>query len=220
MGLIPTVTCRRCRREYSAIRSKCPYCGARKGTTARRPAPETTVREEEDPYPENRRSGQAPRRRPERGTSANARAQMVIGLVILAAIIAGVIALISLNIEEEMPAPSPPPSSSIVPTTPTPDVTETPTPEPAAEVTSITFTTGGAALPFGDQFTMSGAGSTIQLGATVYPMNPSAEIEWASDDESIITVDSTGLVTATGIGWANITATCGGYTATCKVWVQ
>lgn len=217
MGLIPTVTCRRCHREYPALRGKCPYCGTKKGRPAARPASEATPGE-------GSRPAQQPRRRPEppaRGTNPNANIQMIIGLVILGAILAGVIALISLNTgEEKAPAATPTPSSSIIPSTPTPDATETPSPEPSFEVTSITFTSNGAALPFGDQFTMSGAGSTIQLGATVYPMNPSAEIVWASDNESIVTVSSTGLVTATGTGWANITATCGGFTATCKVWVQ
>lgn len=219
MGLIPTVTCRRCHREYPALRSKCPYCGTRKGKPTPRPKAEATPKE-------GHRSTQQPRRRPAppvRGANPNAKIQMILGLVILGAILAGVIALISLNTgEETLPTatPSPTPSSSITPSTPTPDATVTPSPEPSFEVTSITFTSNGAALPFGDQFTMSGAGSSIQLGATVYPMNPNAEVVWASDNEAIVTVNSTGLVTATGTGWANITATCGNCTATCKVWVQ
>ncbi len=27
MSVIPKITCRRCGREYSGLRSRCPYCG-------------------------------------------------------------------------------------------------------------------------------------------------------------------------------------------------
>lgn len=47
-------------------------------------------------------------------------------------------------------------------------------------------------------------------------------VTWKSDNESVATVDESGLVTAVGNGTANITATTedGNYTATCKVTVE
>ena len=242
MGLIPTVTCRRCRREYSALRSRCPYCGTRKTKTASRPAGEDAApryageytapsHTEEEYASHTERAGTAPRQRtapsrrpaaPRTGRSPNTTAkwQLIFGLIILAAIMVAVIALISSSINGEPEAsPTATPANSITPSTPTPDATITPSVAPTQTVTSITFTSGGAPLPFENQFAMS-QGSTIQLGASVYPLSDNLEITWASSDESIVTVDATGLVTAVSPGWATISATCGGFTAECQVWVQ
>ena len=30
MGIIPRVTCRRCGRQFSGVRNRCPYCGTRR----------------------------------------------------------------------------------------------------------------------------------------------------------------------------------------------
>ena len=64
-------------------------------------------------------------------------------------------------------------------------------------------------------------GQTETLSATVEPENTTdAKIVWASDDETIATVSEDGIVTAVMVGIANITATCGEATATCKVSVS
>ena len=64
-------------------------------------------------------------------------------------------------------------------------------------------------------------GQTETLSATVEPENTTdAKIVWASDDETIATVSEDGIVTAVMVGIANITATCGEVTATCKVSVS
>ncbi len=66
--------------------------------------------------------------------------------------------------------------------------------------------------------------STLQLTATVLPEDCwNNTVIWTSDNESVAIVDGDGLVTAVGIGEANITATAAdgsGVTATCKVTVS
>lgn len=58
-------------------------------------------------------------------------------------------------------------------------------------------------------------GGTVQLSARAVDRNgnevptPSAEFAWSSTDESIVTVDQGGLVTAVGVGTAEVEATLG-----------
>ena len=64
---------------------------------------------------------------------------------------------------------------------------------------------------------------TAQLSATIAPEDAdNRNVTWTSDNEEVATVDENGLVTAVGVGEANITATAAdgsGVTATCKVTV-
>jgi uncharacterized protein YjdB len=65
--------------------------------------------------------------------------------------------------------------------------------------------------------------SIMQLTATITPENADNKtVIWTSDDNSVATVSSTGLVRAIAEGQATITATAedGGYTARCTVTVQ
>ena len=65
-------------------------------------------------------------------------------------------------------------------------------------------------------------GERKQLTATVLPLNATNKsVEWSSSDESVATVDNSGLVTAVGDGTATITVTTndGGFTDTCFVTV-
>lgn len=62
--------------------------------------------------------------------------------------------------------------------------------------------------------------ATFQLMATLSPANATNQgVTWTSADPSIVTVDSTGLVTGVAIGGTTITVTTvdGGFTATCTV---
>ena len=68
-------------------------------------------------------------------------------------------------------------------------------------------------------------GSTIQLNATVYPENASnVTVGWTSSNTSVATVNSSGLVTAKGLGNATVTVTAKGengeFTDTCEVTVM
>ncbi|MCI6646561.1 MAG: Ig-like domain-containing protein [Oscillospiraceae bacterium] len=66
------------------------------------------------------------------------------------------------------------------------------------------------------------AGDQVQLAASVYPLSPDGEtyeITWTSSDESVCTVDKTGLVTGQGGGGkAVVTATCYGISASVTVY--
>ena len=64
-------------------------------------------------------------------------------------------------------------------------------------------------------------GQTGQLTATITPDNTTDKtITWRSDNEAIAKVDTDGTVTAVSVGVANITASCGEVSATCKVTVN
>ena len=68
--------------------------------------------------------------------------------------------------------------------------------------------------------TMTTAWQTEQLTATITPADAvNKNIVWSSSDESVATVDNTGLVTYVDRGNCTITVTAvdGGYTATCSV---
>jgi len=87
--------------------------------------------------------------------------------------------------------------------------------EPVYDVKSVVLDKSELSLAVGD---------TAQLTATCTP--DTAEdltVGWTTSDESIATVDSTGLVTAVVAGEANITAVSNdepGISATCKITVE
>lgn len=60
-------------------------------------------------------------------------------------------------------------------------------------------------------------GQTEQLTATLSPAGSNSTVTWSSSDESIVTVDQTGLVTAVAAGKATVTATAEGKSASCEV---
>lgn len=81
-------------------------------------------------------------------------------------------------------------------------------------VTSVTLDQSTLALE---------TGSTGQLAATVEPATADQSVTWTSDNESVATVDQSGLVTAVAEGSANITATSdadGTMSDTCAVTVS
>lgn len=60
-------------------------------------------------------------------------------------------------------------------------------------------------------------GQTEQLTATLTPAGSNSEITWKSSDESVASVNGSGLVTAKKAGKATITATAEGKSASCTV---
>ena len=88
MGFIPQTTCRRCQRQFSVLRARCPHCGTKRTEEGGRTQPTTG---------EVQRSAQNP----------NAKWQMIFGAILLAAVIIAVIALVSISL---MPEPEPTPS--------------------------------------------------------------------------------------------------------------
>jgi len=63
-------------------------------------------------------------------------------------------------------------------------------------------------------------GRTLQLSATLQPNGATGSISWSTSNNSVASVSSAGLVTAKGMGNATITATVGGYSATCSITVN
>ena len=61
--------------------------------------------------------------------------------------------------------------------------------------------------------------ATYQLSAVKEPVNAAGSLTWASDNETVATVDNTGKVTAHAQGTAIITVTCGTKSASCTVMV-
>ena len=64
-------------------------------------------------------------------------------------------------------------------------------------------------------------GNTLQLAATISPSNATEKnVTWSSSNTTVASVSPTGLVTAKAEGSSNITASCGGKSATCKITVK
>ena len=212
MSLIPNTVCRRCHREYPAIRGRCPYCGTKKPREVKRSLPESDSAV--------------------RGTEAARQAaesmnwQMLIGGVLLVCVIAAVIAIISVNLKskidlsKEAAAAEAKAAQIAAETTaiPAPTATPTPSPTPTPPITSISITYGGRDMSEGF---MEPAGTQIDLDAQVYPLTENPEITWTSSDESVAVVDDNGVVTVVGSsGSCVITATAGAVSATCPVWAR
>lgn len=200
MSFIPRITCRRCGRQYSGIRSRCPYCGTRRVKASdRSPAPTPGVGQE---------SPAAAR------AAVNTKWQMIFGAILLVAVILAVIVLVSTSLNGAAKAtPTPSPSFSITPQTPPP----TPTPSPTPTVTSVTIMYYADAI---EDFTISAPGNTLVLSANVFPTEIEApELKWSSSDEAVATVADDGTVTGVGPGSCTITVECYGITdtTTCRV---
>ncbi len=74
-----------------------------------------------------------------------------------------------------------------------------------------------------EEVTLSGEGSTYKLTATVSPSDAEDQsVTWTSGDTDVVTVSEDGTLTAVSVGDAvvTVTATDGGYTATCTVKVR
>ena len=86
------------------------------------------------------------------------------------------------------------------------------TAEPETPLTALSLDAGEITLP---------AGGTHQFVLTLDPLDWAGTVTWTSSDESVATVDSTGLVTKVNTsqttGQATITVTAGGLTAQCAV---
>lgn len=63
---------------------------------------------------------------------------------------------------------------------------------------------------------LTSIGATKTLTATLTPADTTDVLHWSTSDSDVATVVD-GVVTATGLGSATITATCGNYSATCVI---
>lgn len=206
MGVIPQITCRRCRKKYSGLRSRCPYCGTKKASYSTRTPADTSAAAQGPDSPARSRADQ------------NAKWQFIFGCVVLAAVIVAVIVLItsSLSAEKDPPPVSTPPVTETTPPPPPSTPPPTPSPSPTPQVDSVIISYLSQEKK---EFTMR-VGDTIPLTATVYPLHVLAEVVWSSTDEGVCTVDQTGAVVGVGAGTAYVQATAGAVTQQCKVIVR
>ena len=202
MSVIPKITCRRCGREYSGLRSRCPYCGTSRSRSAERIPLRTSSENAGTPAAEH--------------AAVNTKWQMLFGGILLIAVVAAVIVLITVSLNagknaSASAAPTPPATvSSAAPVT-----TPTPTPTPTPSVTSITITFLGSKRT---EFAAK-VGDEVPLRTTIYPTGGDQTVTWSSKDESIATVSDKGVVTGVGKGTTTITAECGGVKADCTVYI-
>jgi hypothetical protein len=80
--------------------------------------------------------------------------------------------------------------------------------EPVTPPTAIAYVQGGVTFHYVGQQRRIGIMATFADGSTEDVSN-STQLTWSSDTPSVVTVDSTGLITAQGPGTANVTATFG-----------
>jgi len=221
VGIISEVKCARCDRKYSGVRSRCPYCGARRIGSGK-------YSEEGD----------------------NTRGKMIIGVLILAVLVvaAGVLLFTTPRPEDELERdPSPqisdedpsrmpgdtdninmPGLTSPDPSPSEPEETddETPTPTPV-QVQSIEITYAGTKM---EDFSEP-VGKKTPLRIRVEPPGAEvdAEIIWTSSDTSVFEVVADNLegtaasVTITGTGSARhaiLTVSIGDIEAQCDVRIR
>lgn len=206
MGLIPQVTCRRCKHKYSALRQRCPKCNTR------------IVRQ----------SSRVPGTTPDtvKGTAANAKVaenrkwQLIFGAILIAAVIIAFIVMITVSVNSAdsdtiNSRPDVPEMSAV----PTPAPTNAAAPADTPEITQLQI------FYFSDDKTGSGftatVGSNTPLSPRWYPQNLlNVDYTWSSSDESVATIGEDGVVHAVGTGTATITLTCYGMSAQTTVYVR
>ncbi len=207
MGVISEVKCSRCDRRYSGFRGRCPYCGARRSKRGKRA---------ED--------------------TENAKAKLIIGVILLVVLIGATMVLIFTNIPESPSDAAETPSGGVIDEGPllpddsdidevtssdNPDDTieETPSPSPSPEIViqEVLITYGGE--PKTDVTLKVGESQPFRFKTV-----PEVELEgkkatWESSDESVFMVVD-GRVTGVGAGQATLKCTVDGVTGECIVRVR
>ena len=200
MSFIPRVTCRRCGRQFSGIRGRCPYCGTRRVKQSDRVPGPTPGEDSSTP------SGQR--------AAVNARWQMIFGGILLVAVILAVVVLVSLSLNgtgttkttPTLPATSPTDNYVVTPP-PTPTVVPTPTPT----IDSVTLYWGDSVLA--DDITLS---DPLTLTAYIWPQTVSISAEdilWSTSDPNVVSIEVNSedpkfcTITAEGAGSCEVTLT-------------
>ena len=209
MSIVSEIKCARCDRKYSGIRSRCPYCGARRIGRGK-------YSEEPD----------------------NTKGKMLISVLIMSVLVvaAGVLLFTqSVDADDSLGEPyvDDPPSAGLNITEgdntilggdnphqpPPPSPTPTPSPTPQPEIRSVRITFAGSVT---EDFTMN-VGDRLALRVRVDPPDLDKEITWRSTDTSVFEVvpDGTDGISATvtgiGAGRARVFVTVGDVEAECIV---
>ena len=213
MAIVDEIKCARCDRKYSGVRSRCPYCGARRIGQGK--------------YSEN---------------IDNTKGKMLICILIMAVMVAAVGALLITTPAPEVdmpmiPSTEEPPASPLlsgddgftsIPGIPLPSPTPTPeveipqqTPQP---IDSITITYDGRRR---DDITAR-VGEKVPLAVRIEPPGVEFEgdIEWTSSNPGVFDVvkenteGTRAVVTGIGVGTATLTVTVRGTEVTCIIRVN
>lgn len=194
MDFLPKVTCRRCHRQYSAIRSRCPQCGTKKVRAGDRAVSVAGSPDE------------------------NMKWQFIFGVSIVSAVILSVMALVLIGIRggtivEPTPTVTEAPTETLPPT-------PSPSPTPFVEKLTITFQ-GSERKEFAMVLTnptIELSADVYPLGGSFAPKWSTSNEEIITVARNGDT--SYYIVTAHSTGTAEVIVTCGGMTARCKVYVK
>ena len=204
--IIPQVTCRKCQRQYSSLRGRCPHCGTKKARQASRTAADTA----------SVKAGTASRAK----VTSNAQWQLIFGVILIVAVIVSVIALISMSLGDGEPhvrgTPTPSaPAETYSPTHTLPPATPTPIP-----VQGIELAYEGTVLT---EFAALRTGPT-PIKALIYPIELDATVTWSVGNEAVIRIEEIDKnkvnVFAVGTGNTKLVAECGGIRAEVSVYVS
>ena len=222
MGILSEVKCGRCDRRYSGLRSKCPYCGTRRG---------------------NKR---AKRSTDESGSTW----KLVIGLLLLLILIVAVVTLVVSSLsegkgeaeekKEEVTDPvdvnniddgvtemsNEPEQSSEQESEKSEE--EPLVPEPTSIVLeSLIMTYSGEEIAYTgydtDYEISMDKGDTLRLGYEATPADlelQPGDVVWASSDINSVVILQTGEVTVVGDSSATVSVTIGNLTKTCYIRVE
>ena len=208
MSFIPRVTCRRCGRQYSGLRGRCPYCGTRRVKQSDR-VPATSA-------------GADPATPAGERAASNSRWQLIFGGILLLAVILAVVVLVSISLNGSTApgAVNTPVIPSMTPPAETqPIITQPPVETPSPQVDSVTIYVAGQSVDELDgQFAMNpdynGPGNTQTVSVAIFPatVNAAGYIEWSSSDPDVISVTpneggTTCTLTQLGEGTIAITVT-------------
>jgi len=213
MSIISEVKCARCDRKYSGLRSRCPYCGARRIGRGK-------YSEEAD----------------------NSKGKMFIGIMIMSVLVIAVGILIFTSPSAEEPdqgaaqettsqSPSLPDEADNTGVEGTNVVSPSPSPSPSPEestessapsVSRVTITYAGKTK---HDFTTKVGDRTV-LKVKIEPLGVEDDIVWLSSDRSVFEVVASNAemtqatVTAIGKGTATLTVSVGGVEDECIVRVR
>ena len=203
MAVVNEIKCARCDRKYSGVRSRCPYCGARRIGRGK--------------YSED---------------SDNARGKMLISVVIMAVFTVGAAILLFTtpgDVSAQDPVDPPglgSPEDEINSLPPIVEPTPTPTPEPTPviveEITSIRVTFGNDQLLGGadNQFSLTTRYPDLGIRATVEPITLDwsiLNVEFISSNPEVFTVEPVIVGAGEGVYGAKLERTGNGGSATLRV---
>jgi len=204
MALIPEVKCSRCDRRYSGLRSRCPYCGARRSRKGKRVS-----------------------------SSDNSVWKLVIGILLLVVLIAAVVVLLVTTLRGGKGGGSSSSAKSSVSMSENEGVSTLESSKPASSsAASGSSAASSSSAPsvesvrIDDTYATNATDVTLKVtevldfSVTTVPAETGKTPEWKSSDENVFVVLQTGKVTAVGTGTATLTVTVGGVSAECIIRVQ